>query len=39
MRKLELRPEAFASFANFFLVSGLNRTLKVALRVFFMNTS
>jgi hypothetical protein len=34
----ELRPEAFANFASRFLVSGFRRTLRVALRVFVMNT-
>ncbi len=34
MKKFELRPEAWASFASRFLVSGLRRTLTAALRVF-----
>src|SRR5277367_1607058 len=39
MRKLELRPELFASFASRFLISGFSRMLSVALRVFAINTS
>src|SRR5271170_71252 len=38
MRKFELRPEALASLASRFLVSGLRRMLRVALIVFAMNT-
>jgi len=38
MRKLELRPEAFASLASRFFTSGLSRMLRVALLVFAMNT-
>ena len=38
MRKLELRPEAFASLVRRFLISGLSRMLNVALRVFAINT-
>jgi hypothetical protein len=37
MRKFELRPEAFAGFASRFLVSGLRRTPRAALRVFSMD--
>src|SRR5258708_471131 len=38
MMKLELRPEASASFARRRLVSGFNRMLRDALRVFAINT-
>src|SRR5580700_3540095 len=39
MRKFELRPETLASLASRFLTSGFSRMLRVALRVFAMNTS
>jgi hypothetical protein len=38
MRKFELRLESFASLASRVLVSGFSRMLKVAVRVFAMNT-
>jgi hypothetical protein len=38
MRKLELRPDASASFASRRLMSGFSRMLSVALRVFAINT-
>ena len=38
MRKLELRPEAFASLASRLFTSGFSRMLSVALLVFGMNT-
>jgi hypothetical protein len=38
MRKFELLPEVFASFANRRLISGFSRMLRVVLRVFAMNT-